>query len=212
MTVDVIITLSVIILALILFATEVIRIDLVALLIIVTLVITGVITPEQGIEGFSNTATITVAFMFVLSAAMLKTGALQFVAQKLSSIFEKGFYKGMTLMMLMIAVISAFINNTAVVAVFIPVVIKIANASDQDPKRMLIPLSFASIFGGTCTLVGTSTNLLVSGIAEKENQKSAAYPLRLLFTIFIVRSTCSVERKASFTSSVRNSMTLSYSP
>ena len=78
MTTAAIITLIVILIAIILFATEIISIDLVALLIMVTLILTGVITPEEGVEGFSNMATITVAFMFILSAALLKTGALHF--------------------------------------------------------------------------------------------------------------------------------------
>ena len=167
MSVESIITLGVIFIALILFATEVISVDLIALLIMVTLIVTGVITPEQGVAGFSNKATITVAFMFVLSAAILKTGALQHMAHQLSKTFRYNFNSGIILMMVMIAVISAFVNNTPVVAVFIPVVIQIAHASGQSPSKMLIPLSFASIFGGTCTLIGTSTNILVSGIAEE---------------------------------------------
>jgi di/tricarboxylate transporter len=167
MGVDAIITLIVIIGALILFATEVVSIDVVALLILSTLVLTGVISPEEGVAGFSNKATITVAFMFVLSAALLKTGALQFVAYQLAGFFKKNFKLGMLLMMLLVAVISAFINNTPVVAVFIPVVIQIAKASGLSPSKLLIPMSFASIFGGTCTLIGTSTNIVVSGIAEK---------------------------------------------
>lgn len=165
---EIIITILVILGAIILFATELLSIDLVAILIMLTLIITGVLTPEEGISGFSNKATITVAFMFILSEAILKTGALQIVAQRLSNSFRKNFTGGILLMMLLIAVISAFVNNTPVVAVFIPVVIQIAHSSGVSPSKMLIPLSFASIFGGTCTLIGTSTNLLVSGIAEKE--------------------------------------------
>jgi di/tricarboxylate transporter len=161
-------TLIIIFLAVALFVTELLSIDLVAILIIVALVLTGIISPEEGVEGFGNTATITVAFMFVISAAMLKTGALQYIAHRLSNVFKKNFNKGMILMMVLIAFISAFINNTPVVAVFIPVIIQVAKSSGHNPKRMLIPLSFASIFGGTCTLVGTSTNMLVSGIAERE--------------------------------------------
>lgn len=167
MSIDAIITISVIIGAVILFATEIISIDLVALLVMVTLILTGVISPEQGVEGFSNKATITVAFMFVLSAALLKTGALQFLAFRLSNMFRNNFNLGMLLMMVLVAIISAFINNTPVVAIFIPVVIQIAHSSGQNPAKMLIPLSFATIFGGMCTLIGTSTNILVSGIAEK---------------------------------------------
>ncbi len=168
MSTDAIITLIVILGAIILFATEIISIDLVALLIMVTLILFGVVTPQEGIEGFSNKATVTVAFMFVLSAALLKTGALQFFTHRLSNLFRNNFTLGIALMMIVVAVISAFINNTPVVAIFIPVVIQIAHTSGQSPTKMLIPLSFASIFGGTCTLIGTSTNILVSGIAEKE--------------------------------------------
>lgn len=187
MTTGAIITICVIIGAIFLFASELISIDLVAILIMITLIITGVITPEQGVEGFSNKATITVAFMFVLSAALLKTGALQLLAHRLSSTFRYNFNMGMVLMMILIAGISAFINNTPVVAVFIPVVMQIAHSSGQSPTKMLIPLSFASIFGGTCTLIGTSTNILVSGIAEKMGVESISMftmaPMGILFVI-----------------------------
>ena len=168
MGIDAIITLAVILIALALFATEVFSVDLVAMLIMATLVLTGVITPQQGVDGFSNNATITVAFMFVLSAALLKTGALQALAHRLSQVFKRNYKLGLLMMMLLIAFISALINNTPVVAVFIPVVIQISYASGQSPAKMLIPLSYASIMGGMCTLIGTSTNILVSGIAEKE--------------------------------------------
>lgn len=153
--------------AVILFATELLSIDLVALLIMAVLILTGVITPQEGVAGFSNSATITVAFMFVLSAGLLKTGALQFVAFRLSGVFRHNFRLGIMLVILLIAGFSAFINNTPVVAVFIPVIIQIAHAAGLSPSRLLIPLSYASIFGGSCTLIGTSTNILVSGIAEK---------------------------------------------
>lgn len=188
MDIAAIITIIVIIGAIILFATEIVPIDVVALLIIVSLVVTGVVTPEQGVEGFSNKATITVAFMFILSASILKTGALQVLAHRLSDTFRYNFSLGMVMMMLLIAGISAFINNTPVVAIFIPVIIQIAHSSGQSPSKMLIPLSFASIFGGTCTLIGTSTNLLVSGIAEKEGEPPISMfdmtPLGIILLLF----------------------------
>jgi di/tricarboxylate transporter len=172
MTFEAIVTIAVIIGALFLFVTEWVTVDIVALLIMITLILTGVISPEQGVEGFSNKATVTVLFMFILSAALLKTGALQYVANRLATTFRHNFTLGMVSMMVLIAVISAFINNTPVVAVFIPVVIQIAHATGQSPTKMLIPLSFASIFGGSCTLIGTSTNILVSGIAEKNGEEA----------------------------------------
>ena len=187
MTPAALITLCVIIGAVILFVTEIVSIDLVALLIIITLVLLGIVTPEQGVEGFSNKATVTVTFMFILSAALLKTGALQFLAHRLSRTFRYNFNTGIILMMILVAAISAFINNTPVVAVFIPVVMQIAHASGKSPTKMLIPLSFASIFGGTCTLIGTSTNIVVSGIAEKSGEAGFSMfdmtPMGLLFLL-----------------------------
>lgn len=167
MSQEAIITIVIILISLVLFVSEVITIDLVALLVMIALVITGIITPQEGVAGFSNPAILTVAFMFVLSTALLKTGALQFVAHKLSNTFKYNFQTGMFFMMLLIVFVSAFVNNTPIVAVFIPVIIQIAHTSNQSPSKMLIPLSFASIMGGTCTIVGTSTNLLVIGIAEQ---------------------------------------------
>lgn len=148
-----------------LFVTEKLSIDLVALLIIGTLVITGVISPEEGIAGFSNPATLTVAFMFVLSAAILKTGSLQYVSGLLTKLFRNRYQRGVVLLMAVVSGVSAFINNTPVVAVMIPVTTQIAKNSGRAASKLLIPVSYASIFGGTCTLIGTSTNILVNGIA-----------------------------------------------
>ena len=163
---DAYITIGVILMTVILFITEKLSVDLVAMLAMIILVLTGVISPEDGVSGFSNKATITVAFMFVLSAALLKTGALQNLAFTVGKLFKRRYALGVATMMGVIAIISAFVNNTPVVAVFIPVVIQIAFSSGHAPEKMLIPLSYASIMGGMCTLIGTSTNLLVSGIAE----------------------------------------------
>lgn len=167
MTVAAIITLIIIVLAIILFATEWISIDLVSIIVMLLLILSGVISPEQGVSGFSNKATITVAFMFIISAAILKTGALQVFTHKISSLFKKNYKVGLFVFLLFIAFISAFINNTPVVAVFIPVVIQIARKIGKSPSQLLIPLSYAAIWGGVCTLIGTSTNIVVSGIAEK---------------------------------------------
>lgn len=168
MATSAILVIGIILIALVLFVTEWISIDLVALGIVVALILTGVVSLREGLEGFSNPATITVAFMFVLSAALLKTGALQYVTHQLTDIFTKNLKLGVLLMMVLVAVISAFVNNTPVVAVFIPVVIQIAHDSKISPTKLLIPLSFASIMGGMCTLIGTSTNLVVNGILIRE--------------------------------------------
>ncbi|WP_090172702.1 SLC13 family permease [Neolewinella agarilytica] len=163
-----IITLLIALVAVILFVTEWLTVDVVAMLLIVGLVSTGIISPAEGLEGFSNGATLTVAFMFVLSAALLKTGALQMVAGRMAERFRRRPRYATLLLMLMVAFVSAFINNTPVVAVFIPIVVRIAASAKINPSKLLIPLSYASILGGMCTLIGTSTNILVSGIAESK--------------------------------------------
>ncbi|MEX2595584.1 MAG: SLC13 family permease [Salibacteraceae bacterium] len=185
--INALITSIVIIGAIILFITEKFSIDIVALLIIASLVISGVITPAEGMQGFANPATMTVAFMFVISAAILKTGSLQYVAVQLTRTFRNHYQRGVVLLMLVVSTVSAFINNTPVVAVMIPVTMQIAKNANRAASKLLIPVSYASIFGGTCTLIGTSTNLMVSGIAEQNGLEPFSMfdftPMGLVFVV-----------------------------
>jgi len=175
MGIEAVIVLIIIFLAIFFFATEWLSVDLVALLIMTSLIITGVISPKEGLQGFSNPAVITVAFMFVLSYALLRTGALQRIGPELSAIYKRNFNLGLLLTIFFVGITSAFINNTPVVAMFIPLMISIGTLSNINPSKLLIPLSYASIMGGTCTLIGTSTNILVSGIAEERGLN--AFPI-----------------------------------
>jgi di/tricarboxylate transporter len=166
-TVEIIIVLVVLIMAIVLFATEVLSVDIVALVIMVTLIISGVISPTEGVSGFSNSATITVAAMFILSAALFKSGAVVSIGNKMAELFQYNFWIAIFTTMLVVGSVSAFINNTPVVAIFIPILAGAAVKSGHSLGKMLMPLSFASMFGGVCTLIGTSTNILVSGIAAE---------------------------------------------
>jgi di/tricarboxylate transporter len=167
MTYEHYVVIAVILMALILFITEVVSVDVVAMLIMVALVFSGIIKPEDGVAGFSNSAPITVAAMFVLSAALFKSGAVDTVGPKLAKLIKQNFRLGMFIFMVGVAGISAFVNNTPLVAVFIPIMLKVAVDTKISPSKLLMPLSFATILGGTCTLLGTSTNIVVSGILEK---------------------------------------------
>ena len=166
MTLEAILVLSILVGAVALFISEKYPIDFVALLVLGALLALGLITPAEGISGFSNPATVTVAAMFILSAGLQKTGATGALGQLMVR-FGRSYFTALVVIMGTITVISAFVNNTAAVAVFIPLVMIVANRRKIAASRLLIPLSYASQFGGVCTLIGTSTNLLVSSISDE---------------------------------------------
>ncbi|QQS36278.1 MAG: sodium-coupled transporter [Ignavibacteriales bacterium] len=170
MNVEMIIVFAVIAGAIILFVTEKLPVDMTALIVMAVLLLTGIISAEEGISGFSNQATITVGAMFVVSEALKKTGAVNFLGTISSKLFKNNFWLGLSVTMIAVGLISAFINNTPVVAVFIPILLNVARENKISHSKLLMPLSFASLFGGVCTLVGTSTNILVSSIAKEHNQ------------------------------------------
>ncbi|CAG0970087.1 hypothetical protein GEOBC_01223 [Geobacteraceae bacterium] len=167
MTIEMLLVLGLVVSALILFATERLPADLVALIIMATLLLSGLITSEEAISGFSNPATITVGAMFVLSAGLYRTGAVNAVGGGLARLGRKSYWLTLAAMMLVIGIISAFINNTAAVAIFLPIVLGVARDTHTSASRLLMPLSYSSMFGGVCTLIGTSTNILVSSIIER---------------------------------------------
>lgn len=158
-------TLAVLAGAVYLFVTEKLPVEVVGLLALVCLLVFRVLTPGEALSGFSSPATITVAAMFVLSAGLQGSGALQGLGNALARIRWSWLFA--LVMMLLVALVSAFVNNTAAVAVFLPIVIAASVANRRPPSKFLIPLSFAAQFGGVCTLVGTSTNLLVDSLARQ---------------------------------------------
>ncbi len=164
---DLLIVLTLTVLCVYLLSTEKLPVDLAAIFVAIILIATRVLTPEQGLSGLGSPATVTVAAMFVLSAGLSHTGALNAVSTGLSRLGRR-FPWGATLLLMVIAgAASAFVNNTAVVAILLPVVLEVGQSAKISPSRLLMPLSFASMFGGVCTLVGSSTNIVVSAIAER---------------------------------------------
>lgn len=164
MTIEILLVLIITATAMVLFITEKLRYDGIGMLVLASLAILGLVSPKQALSGFSNEATITIASMFILAAALENTGALS-VVNRLFSRIKSPFTFYLTLFGVL-GVIAPFVNNTAVVAVFIPIVISASLKVGIMPSKTLIPLSYVSQMAGVMTLIGTSTNLIVNSVAK----------------------------------------------
>ena len=164
MNIDIIIVLSILFLGFILFLLEYFTIDVTALIILSCFFGLGYLTPSEAVSGFSNPAVITIGLLFILSSAIQKTGLLEYLVVTINRLLQSSRGLGMAIYYFTVSIASALINNTAIVAIFMPVTIRLAHRYQISPSKMLIPLSYAAILGGTLTLVGTSTNLLVNSI------------------------------------------------
>ena len=164
-TVKAVVTLLILAAAMYGFVSERLAPDVTALLALLALLLTGVLTPYEAFSGFSHPATISVAAILVLSAGVERTGALTYIARRLLTPLGNSELTLTVVIMVIIASISAFVNNTAAVAVFIPVVIEVCRRTKASPSRVLMPMSHAATFGGMCTLIGTSTNLVAHEFA-----------------------------------------------
>ncbi len=158
-------TIAVVFGAMLLFASEKLRIDLVALIVLGTLVVLGIVSPTEALSGFSNEATITVAAMFALSLGIERSGVLDPLTRQLMRIRKPWL---LTLaMMLAIAPLGAFVKNIALVATFLPLALRVCQRTGTSPARVLMPMAYAAQMGGVCTLIGTSSNLLADSLAQK---------------------------------------------
>ncbi len=156
--------------AVILFVTEWLPVDITALSVLVALAALEPwtqITPLEAVSGFSNPATITVLAMLILSEGIRRTGLVQILGQWLGQFAGESRNKQLGVTIAVPGVFSGFINNTPVVALLVPVVSEMAHKGRTSPSKLLIPLSYASMLGGTLTLIGTSTNLLASDVSER---------------------------------------------
>ncbi len=171
MTWEIAAVLALVVAAIVSFVREKFPPDVVALSLFVIIAASGLVPTRDAFAVFSNPAPITVAAMFVLSAALIRCGALDY----LSGAFEKGSFLPypvvIFLLVALVAFVSAWINNTPVVVVFVPVALGIARRMKVPASKFLIPISFASVLGGNCTLIGTSTNLVVNGLLVERDLK-----------------------------------------
>ncbi|MEJ2708664.1 MAG: SLC13 family permease [Anaerolineales bacterium] len=166
MTIENILVLGILLGAVILFVTERLRVDVVALMVLVSLILTGLITPEEAFSGFSSPAVITVWAVFIVSGAIVRTGVADRLAQMLMRVAGNSQARMTAVIMLTVGVMSAFMNNIGAVAMLLPAVVTMARKAGIAPSKLLIPLSFASLLGGNMTLIGTPPNILASSILD----------------------------------------------
>ena len=165
MTPDMVFTIAVLIMVLAALATNKVPADVTMMAALTLLLLYGIITPSEALKGFANPGLMTIGALYVVSAALRDTGAIYWVAHRLLG-SPKTVLASQTRMIVPTSLLSAFLNNTTVVAMMIPAVQDWAQRLKMSPSKFLLPLSYAAILGGTCTLIGTSTNLVVDGMVQ----------------------------------------------
>jgi di/tricarboxylate transporter len=183
------------------FIWERIPTDLTAILVFSVLLLASFLpfseslpTLDRLLSVFANPAPLAIAALFILSAALERSGLIDQLAQVLERLTRLGYHGLLVLMILLVAAVSAFINNTPVVVIFLPVILTLSRKINTPASKLLIPLSYASIFGGTCTLVGTSTNILASGLLDGAGEQpltmfelsKVGIPLMVIGTLYLV--------------------------
>ncbi len=167
--------------SLVLFVTEKLRMDVVALLVLGVLGVTKLVTPEEALRGFSNPAVVTVWAMFILSAGLSATGIADFIGRQVLKIAGDGEVRIILVIMLVTGGLSAFMNNIGVAALMLPVVMDICRRTQTSPSRLLMPMAYSSLLGGLTTLIGTPPNLVASTALEQ-----AGHPEFELFEFSVV--------------------------
>ena len=151
------------------FVFEIVPMEVTALGTVGLLLICNIITIDEAISGFSNKAVITIGAIFIISRALVKTGFLEVLSDYLYKFGGNSKWLTFFIFFVTTAIISGFLNNTAAVAIFIPLALKLCQRFHISPTKVLLPLSYAAIFGGTLTLIGTSTNLIVNSFLENHS-------------------------------------------
>ncbi len=171
MNIDIALTFAVLLLAVILLISEKVRVDLLALLILASLAVTGLVTPAEALSGFSNPAVVTVWAVFILSGGLSRTGVANMMGRQVLRLAGSGEARLLVVIMLTAGLMSAFMNNVGVAALMLPVVIHIARRTGISPSKLLMPLAFGALLGGLTTLIGTPPNILASDVLREYGQE-----------------------------------------
>ena len=201
MTWEILFVIGLLLFAVVSFIVEKLTTDLTAAIVFSAILLAGLLSDSSSLPNlnellllFSNPAPLTIAGMFIVSRALEKNGAVEMMTHPLNRLIHLGYRRLMLIVTLGVGLASAFMNNTPVVMIFLPVVLSLARRMSVPASQLLIPLSYASIFGGTCTLIGTSTNILMSGIIKEQGQPpigmfeltSVGFPLLIIGTTYLI--------------------------
>ncbi len=168
MTLPMWITLGVLAAAIVLFVTERLRVDVVALGVVVVLMIANVLEPAEALAGFSNAAVLTIASLFVVGGAVLQTGLAGAIGRRILGIAGTSETRLIQVIMIAVALLSAFMSDTGTVAVLLPAIIALARSANLSPSKLLIPLSYGALLGGAMTLIGTPPNIIVGDLLREQ--------------------------------------------
>jgi di/tricarboxylate transporter len=164
------ITLLLLVLAIVLFATEKLPVDVVGIVLVIALVLTQVLTVQEGVAGFGNDVIVTIGGLFILVGGLIKTGLVDLIGRRMHRIAGGNEFFLTAMIMVAAALSASVLKNTTTTAMFLPVIIGLAAKAKIAPSKLLMPLAFGAILGGSCTLIGTSTNLAVSGAITRYGQ------------------------------------------
>ena len=164
---EIALVLTLLVIAVVMFATEKISVEIVTLLLLIILASVRIITPSEAFAGFSSDFIIIIASIFIISAALEETGILDFAVVRMAELAKRSKNLMLFTVMFITGVVSAFMNNTTVTAMFLTPLVGLAKRTNTNASKLLMPLAYAAILGGTCTLIGTSTNVAVSGYIVK---------------------------------------------
>ncbi|HXG84065.1 MAG TPA: SLC13 family permease [Pyrinomonadaceae bacterium] len=179
MSSEIAITLSLLVVALALFGSEKIPVDIVGIILVIGLVATGVLTVNEGVSGFGDNIIITIGGLFVLTGGLIKTGLVDLIGRRLYRIAGNNELLLTALVMSVAAISASVLKNTTTTAMFVPVVLGLATRAKVSPSKLMMPLAFGAILGGSCTLIGTSTNLAVSSaLARYQNNPDISEQVR----------------------------------
>lgn len=168
MTPDMLIVTAILAIAVLLFITEWLRVDVVALGAVVALMLSGILTSEEALAGFSNPVVLTIAALFVVGGGVMQTGLADQIGRRILAVAGGSERRLIAVLMLAVALLSSFLSNTGTVAVLLPAVILLARRAQIAPGRLLMPLAFGSLFGGALTLIGTPPNIIVSDLLRAQ--------------------------------------------